>query len=155
MPKANGTVSMLMEPVLAASTHRLSRNQSWSALVTVTSAISREVNCQTITNKPTTPPMGNIKPAQAGIRYRSMPVSMAIMTRLVNSMPGTHSACSTEKITTHRFMARKRKASQPSDGRKNLARANRLSARTSVLSRSRTAPGSANPLTVTLGSPER
>ena len=155
MPKANGTVSMLMELVLAASTHKLSRNQSWSALVTVTSAISREVNCQTITSRPTAAPIGNIRPAQAGIRYSNMPVSMAIMTRLVNSMPGTHSACSTENITTHRFIARKRNASQPSDGRKNLAMANRLSAVTSVLSRSRTAPGPANRLTVTLLSPVR
>ena len=146
---------MLIDPVLAASTHRLSRSQSWSALVTVTSPISLEVNCQMIASSPRAAPMGRTRNAQTGIRYRTRPVMMERLSRVVSSKPVTHSACSTEKITTQRFIVRKRKASQPSDGRNNLARAIDASTKISVLSRSRAALGSANPLTVMLCFPEQ
>ena len=134
---------------MAASNQRLSRDQSWSALVTATSRLSKEVSCQTITRSPRATPTGETNKLQTGKRERRMPAAIARRSSEIRLGVGTQSACSTDQITTIKLTVSSATDSQPSEGRKSLANATNPSPRLSRLMRPRRGMAPASPLGVT------
>ena len=107
---------MLMLPVRAATHHRFNRSKSSSALASSMPSARKEVNCQTITQKPMSSPAGTRTTPQTGVRARTRPVNIARRIRATRLGVGTQSATSRDQTTTIRLRASRNTAAQPSAG---------------------------------------